>query len=104
MDNQKLYLTLLLFIKEGEEANFQAYEAQVLPLLSQYNGQLVYRVRPTADNFIQPAEELPYEIHLVSFDSRQDFDNYKQDEERKKHAPLFQQSIQKVLLIEGFAL
>lgn len=100
MTATKLYITLLLFVKEGEET-FHAYEDTVLPFLDRYNGRLLYRIRPGQDAFINSADEKPYEIHLVEFGSKADFENFRQDEERKGYAHLFQQSVKKAILLEG---
>ncbi|MDJ1466220.1 DUF1330 domain-containing protein [Cytophagaceae bacterium DM2B3-1] len=99
--SERLYITLLFFVKSGKENVFLEYEAAVLPILPKYNGTLHYRIRPEQTAFIKPTEVIPYEIHLVSFASATDFENYRQDSERKQHTPLFQESVEKVILIEG---
>ncbi|WP_182411739.1 DUF1330 domain-containing protein [Adhaeribacter radiodurans] len=97
----KLFITLLVYLHEGEEESFLKYEDQVLPLLPKYNGELLYRIRPEKINFVQTPTEYPYELQLLSFSSAQDFENYRQDKERLSHAPLFQKSIRKVLLLQS---
>ncbi|PSR53781.1 DUF1330 domain-containing protein [Adhaeribacter arboris] len=99
MADSKLYLTLFLYLHEGEEATFLEYEDQVLPMLAKYKGELIYRIRPEITNFVQPSAEYPYEIHLISFSSAQDFENFRQDKERLALFPLFQKSVRKVLLL-----
>ena len=42
----------------------------------------------------------PYEIHLVEFETQQDFDNFMRDEERKKFLHLKDQSIKEAVLIQ----
>ena len=37
-----IYLTQLIYVREGREADFQQFEEIVLPRLSQYSGELVY--------------------------------------------------------------
>jgi hypothetical protein len=59
------------------------------------------RIRPTDNNFIEHHIDKPYEIHLVEFSGDQDFEDFKQDEERKKFLHLKEQSIKSVLLIKG---
>lgn len=100
MADQQLYITLLIFVKRGEEEVFHSYEDKVLPLLARYNGQLLYRIRPEQNSFVYSPEDKPYEIHLVSFASKEDFENYKKDQERMSYAPLFGKSVEKVMLIE----
>lgn len=101
MPSDRLYITLLLFVNEGKEAVFQTYESHVLPMLSRYEGELLYRIRPEPQAYLQHSQEIPYEIHLLSFASPTDFERFKQDEERRSYAPLFQESVRKVVLIEG---
>ena len=43
----------------------------------------------------------PYELHLVSFPSREDFEGYAKDNDRLKYMHLKEASIEKALLIEG---
>jgi len=44
---------------------------------------------------------IPYEMHLLKFNTEEDFYNFKQDEERKKFFRLKQQSIKSALTIQG---
>ena len=99
-----IYVTQLIYIKEGQESVFQQFEAIAIPLIVKYNGQLLLRVRPTDSSFIEHHIDKPYEIHLVVFDSEQDFENFKQDEERKTFLHLKEQSIKTSILIQGTKL
>jgi len=96
-----IFLTQLVYIKEGQESVFHQFEDIAIPTISKYNGRLLLRVRPTENTFIEHHIDKPYEIHLVAFASEQDFENFKQDEERKKFLYLKEQSIKSVLLIKG---
>ena len=96
-----IYLTQLIYIKEGQESIFHQFEDIAIPAILKYNGQLLLRVRPTDNSFIEYNIDKPYEIHLVEFAAEQDFENFKQDEERKKFLHLKEQSIKAVLLIKG---
>jgi hypothetical protein len=96
-----LYYTQIIFIKEGKEAVFNDFEDHVLPLLNKYQGELLYRVRPTQNSVIISSLGYPYEIHLVSFKIRKDFEAYRDDPERLKYMPMKEESIEKALLIEG---
>ena len=58
-------------------------------------------MRPDDHSTIEDNIGRPYEIHLVEFDTEQDFENFKQDEERKKFLHLKDQSVKSVLLIKG---
>ena len=96
-----IYITQLIYIKEGEENAFHQFEDIAIPAILKYNGRLLLRVRPPANSFIERDIEAPYEIHLVEFNTEQDFENFKLDEDRKKFLHLKERSIKASLLIKG---
>jgi uncharacterized protein (DUF1330 family) len=99
-----IFITQLIYIKEGQESVFHQFEDVAIPIISKYNGRLLIRVRPDSNSIIENTINKPYEIHLVEFDTEQDFENFKEDEERKKFLHLKDQSINSVLLIKGTKL
>jgi hypothetical protein len=96
-----VYYTQLIFIKPGKESIFHTFEDNVLPLLNDHHGELIYRIRPAKDSFIENSQELPYEVHLVSFESRAGFESYAADPRRKACMELKNTSVEKIILIEG---
>jgi len=96
-----IFITQLVYIKEGQESVFDQFEDIAIPTISKYNGRLLLRIRPTENSFIENHIDKPYEIHLVEFAAEQDFENFKQDEERKEFLHLKEQSIKSALLIKG---
>ncbi len=96
-----IFITQLVYIKEGQETVFHQFEDIAIPMLSKYNGKLLFRLRPTENTFIEHHIDKPYEIHLVEFPSEQDFENFKLDEDRKKFLHLKERSIKSVLFIKG---
>src|ERR1700731_5027352 len=64
-------------------ADFRAYEAAVLPLLPEYNGRLERRLRN---------QDGTVEMHVVSFASDADFQNYRNDPRRAAQASLLKKS------------
>jgi uncharacterized protein (DUF1330 family) len=96
-----IYITQLIYIKEGKEEIFHAFENIAIPTISKYNGRLTLRIRPDDNAIIENNIEKPYEIHLVEFDSEEDFENFKKDEERKKFLHLKEKSIKSSILIQG---
>lgn len=96
-----VYITQLIYIIPGQEEVFEQFEAVAIPIISKYNGKLLFRVRPDANAFIGSYTERPYEIHLVEFLSEQDFENFKLDDERKKFLHLKEQSIRTSVMIIG---
>jgi len=99
-----IYLTQLIYIIEGQEKVFDAFENIAIPAIRKYNGRLLFRVRPDEKCFIELHMNKPYEIHFIEFDGEQDFEDFKQDEERKKFLHLKEQSIKSSLLIQGTKL
>jgi len=96
-----IYITQLIYILDGQETIFNQFEAIAIPAISKYNGRLLLRVRPDENAYIESNIAPPYEIHLVEFESDNDFANFMQDEERKRFLHLKEQSIKSVLLIKG---
>jgi len=99
-----IYITQLIYLKAGAADTFFEFENLAIPIIGKYKGELLMRIRPEADNWIEGSMPLPFEVHLVAFDSLADFESFKLDEERKKFLHLKEQSIQTSLLIQGEAL
>lgn len=85
-------VTLVVTIQIPSEgiADFQAYEAAVLPLLPEYNGRLERRLR-NGDGTV--------EVHILSFASDADFQNYRNDPRRAAQSWLLQRSSAKSELL-----
>ena len=99
-----IYYTQLIFVKQGKEALFHTFEENVLPLLKDHSGDLIYRIRPVKENFIESSQELPYEIHLVSFKNKISFESYAADPRRLACMELKNDSVERIILIEGACL
>jgi|SRR4030095_2293738 uncharacterized protein (DUF1330 family) len=99
-----LYITQLIYIKEGQEHIFHQFEELAIPIIAKYNGRLLLRIRPGGNSYIENNIEKPYEVHFVEFDSEQDFRNFMKDEDRKKFLHLKEQSIQASFLYQGVKL
>ncbi len=96
-----LYITQLIYIKEGKEQTFHQFEDIAIPAILKYNGRLTLRIRPKAEEIIENNIEVPYEVHLVEFETEQDFKNFMVDEDRKKFLHLKEESIKSTVLIKG---
>lgn len=99
-----IYITQLIYVYPGKETVFNEFESVAIPIIRNYNGQLLLRLRPDQNSIIEQHIETPYEIHLVQFDSEEDLDNYGKDAERAKFLHLKEQSIKSVQLIKGWLL
>ncbi|MDN5204861.1 DUF1330 domain-containing protein [Fulvivirgaceae bacterium BMA10] len=96
-----IYITQLIFVKEGKENVFHEFEDFAIPLMEKYNGKIIYRLRPQKEAFISGNDEHPYEIHFISFDSENGLDRFMRDEGRKKFIHLKEASVKSILLIKG---
>ncbi len=96
-----IYITQLIFVKEDEEQKFLEFEDHAIPLMEKYNGKIIYRIRPGKDNFIDETKELPYEIHLISFQSEQDLNHFMQDDSRLEFIHLKDESVKSILMVKG---
>ena len=99
-----IYFTQLIYIVPGEEAVFEEFEAVALPAIARYHGQLLLRIRPAADAFIEHTLPPPYEVHLVSFETENDFNQFTKDEERQRFLHLKEKSIKEAWLIKGLRI
>lgn len=99
-----IYITQLIYIREGQENVFHQFEDIAVPIISKYNGQLLLRIRPDENSFIDYNTDKPYEIHIVKFNNEEDFENFKQDNERNKFLHLKEQSVKTSILIIGTKL
>jgi len=96
-----IYITQLIYIKKGEEKAFHQFEDVAIPIIMNYNGKLLLRLRPGENEVVERSIDLPYEIHLVEFNTEADFQDFMKDEERKKFLHLKEKSINSVVLIRG---
>ena len=99
-----IHITQLIYIKEGQEKLFHEFEDIAIPIISKYNGRLLLRIRPGDETYIESFIDKPYEIHLVEFDTEQDFKNFMVDEERKKYVHMKDRAIKTSILIQGTRL
>lgn len=103
-EENMIYITQLIFVEEGKEGKFLEFESYAIPLMEKYNGRIVYRLRPTKESFIGPVEELPYEIHFISFDSEQDLTEFMKDDSRLQFIHLKDESVKSMLLVKGMKI
>lgn len=83
MSPDGLLLGLIARIPPDGIATFNAYEAQVLPLLADHGGVLQRRLR---------TDDGQTEIHLVWFPSEAAFAAFREDPRRTQHAALMTQA------------
>lgn len=96
-----IYITQLIYIKEGQEQIFHQFEDVAIPIIAKYGGQLLLRIRPDDASFIAGSSDKPYEVHLVQFDTEHNLNAFMQNDERRQFLHLKEQSIKSVMLIKG---
>jgi uncharacterized protein (DUF1330 family) len=72
-------LCVLLWAREGREAELGAYEDQVLDLLAEHGGQVIQRARTVTGN---GGNGEPTEVQLLRFSSEAALDDFMQDGRR----------------------
>ena len=87
--NPVTFVLIFRIPTEGVE-DFRAYEEAVLPLLPEFNGRLERRLR-NPDGTV--------EMHIVSYASDADRQNYRNDPRRAAQAWLLEKSSAKLVLL-----
>jgi antibiotic biosynthesis monooxygenase (ABM) superfamily enzyme len=76
-----LYIVVRLWIHSGLEAEFEVYERKVSRVMARYGGVIERAIRTSrASNDVS---DEPFEVHLLSFPSRELYDAYRDDPERR---------------------
>ncbi|WP_109832370.1 DUF1330 domain-containing protein [Reichenbachiella versicolor] len=96
-----LYITQLIYIKDNCEEAFLEFESKAIPLLQEYGGKVIQRIRPTADSFIEGEELRPYEIHIVSMESKDRLKEFANDPRRQDFIHLKDESVSEILMFMG---
>lgn len=96
-----IVLTQVIYLKHGQEDLFHEFESVALPAIARYQGDLMMRLRPTPEQFIEGSMLPPYELHLVSFPGDTEFNAFLKDEQRQKFLHLKEASIQSSLIYKG---
>jgi antibiotic biosynthesis monooxygenase (ABM) superfamily enzyme len=81
MATTPLYILVRLWIHEGHETEFEAYETKVARIMARYGG-VVERTIRTARAPDDGSDE-PFEVHVLKFPSRELYDAYLNDAERR---------------------
>ena len=96
-----IYITQLIYINQHQELVFDEFEKVAIPIISRYNGKMMLRIRPDKNSILESSIDQPYEVHVVSFETENDFERFMRDEERKNYLHLKEQSVKSVFLFKG---
>lgn len=98
-----VFITQLVYVNPGKESVFDDFEAVAIALIGKHGGELLLRLRPSAEGVIAGSIELPYEIHLVRFPSDQALASFMADPERQGLLHLKNDSVRSSLVVRGSA-
>ncbi len=76
-----LYIVVRLWIRRGLEAEFEAYERKVSRVMARYGGVIERAIRTSRVS--NDGSDEPFEVHLLSFPTRELYDAYRDDPERR---------------------
>lgn len=97
--SERVYFTVLIYVKAGQTAVLRQYEQQAAPIMTQYGGQFHQIIVPTD---IRPKQmTLPDEIHILSFPSVEAFAQYRQDPANQALAHLRDEAVDRAVFITG---
>ena len=81
MATPPLYILVRLWIRRGLETEFEAYERKVSRIMARYGGVIERAIR--ASRAPDDGSDEPFEVHVLRFPSRDLYDAYRDDAERR---------------------
>lgn len=96
-----IYITQFIYVKPGKEAIFLEFEDFAIPLMEEFGGELLYRIRPSIESFIAGSKEPPYEMHFIRFATQNQLDEFLHSDARLKFMHLKDESVSSTFLVTG---
>jgi antibiotic biosynthesis monooxygenase (ABM) superfamily enzyme len=81
MATPPLYVLVRLWVRRGLETEFEAYERKVSRIMARYGGVIERAIRTSTASDGGSGE--PFEVHVLKFPSRDLYDAYREDAERR---------------------
>jgi antibiotic biosynthesis monooxygenase (ABM) superfamily enzyme len=81
MATSPLYILVRLWIHEGHETEFEAYESKVSRIMARYGGVIERAIRTSGAS--DEGSDEPFEVHVLKFPSRDLYAAYLDDAERR---------------------
>ncbi|MGE0823089.1 MAG: hypothetical protein AB7G75_08905 [Candidatus Binatia bacterium] len=94
----KVILMVSLFIYHGRETELRQFETAASRIMRKYGGHIERVIRPID---AVPRNPLPYEVHIVTFPSMEQFQAYRGDAELAGLAALRQSAIARTEILIG---
>jgi uncharacterized protein (DUF1330 family) len=90
-------LSVLLWARPGAEDRLVGYEDQVLRLVADHGGDVLYRARSRSGSL---GPDQPYEVHLIRFPSRAALERYRGDDRRAALGALREAAVARTEVVE----
>lgn len=81
MTVKPIYIVVRLWIHRDCEAEFEAYERKVARIMARYGGVVECAIRTSRAS--GESSDEPFEVHVLRFPSRDCYDAYRNDAERR---------------------
>jgi len=81
MTTQPLYILVKLWVRSGLEAEFEGYERNVSRIMARYDGVIERAIRVSRTS--GDVSDEPFEVHVLKFPSRDLYDAFRDDAERR---------------------
>ena len=75
-----VYVVVRLWIREGREPEFEAYERKAARIMARHGGGIEQAIRVLSAGLNESAE--PFEVHVLKFPSQVSFQAFQEDAER----------------------
>jgi uncharacterized protein (DUF1330 family) len=93
----KLTLVVALYVHPGRAAQFEQFESAAATILKRHGGTIERRIAIAPDT----PEEVPHEVHVVSFPDAAAFERYRADADLQALADLRERAIRKTVVWRG---
>jgi len=81
MQTPPVYILARLWVHRGLETEFEAYEHKVSRIMARYGGVIERAIRTSRAS--EDGSNEPFEVHVLRFPSRDLYDAYRDDAERR---------------------
>ena len=75
-----VYIVVSLWVRDGQQARFEAYERKVARIMARHSG-VIERVVRCSRNASARSDD-PFEVHVLRFPSQEQYETYRADPDR----------------------
>ena len=96
--SERVCFTVLIYLNTGKDDVFRSYEEQAFPLIGKHGGRIELIIKPEE---VTGELDLPDEIHVLSFETKDGFANYRADPGSQQLAQLRTESVARAVFLRG---